>query len=173
MMSHFSIEQIQALQVLLEPKIEDIFEELAVGLRKNSKMFIGACPVHGGNNISAINVYHNLNSDGVFNWRCNTHHCEQHFKKTIVGLIRGILSNQEYGWVAKGDKEVTFAETVEWCEDFLQVKASTLKLEDIDFDKQNFIKSWLNKSQVIKGNNDFLLEGMKSGTDLLSQPITI
>lgn len=153
-------EQLQLMQQMLEEKIDDIFEELEISVRRNYKMYVGICPVHLGNNQAAFNLYHNQSGDGVFNWRCNTKHCESHFKKTILGLIRGMLSQKIHGWKGEGDREVSFPETLKWCEDFLKVNLKNLKIEDVDLDKQQFINRWLNKTKIQTGNNDFLLQGL-------------
>lgn len=133
-------EKVQALQKMLEDKVEEIFEEFSCGLKKNSKMFVGACPVHGGDNPSGINVYHTLSgSNTVFNWRCNTRHCETYFKKTVIGLIRGILSHQEYGWSGSG-QTVNWKDTIKWCEDFLHVKLNNIKIDYTTSEQQKFIR---------------------------------
>lgn len=154
-------EQIQVLQKMLEEKLVEIFAELGISLRRSGRTFTGTCCIHGGNNNAALSISHTLNdSDRTLGWRCYTRHCEQHFRKTIIGLIRGILSHQRYGWSGSG-KEVLFPETLQWCENFLKIKLCDIKTEGLDPEKKAFISQWANKSTIQQGNERFLFQEPK------------
>ena len=56
-----------------------------------------ACPIHQGDNSSALNLY--IEGDSYrANWKCRTHQCEKTFKGSILGFTRGLLSYQKYNW---------------------------------------------------------------------------
>jgi 5S rRNA maturation endonuclease (ribonuclease M5) len=114
-------------------------------------MFVGICPIHHGDNKSAFNLYPN----GDFyrgNWKCRTHNCDKIFKASIIGLIRGILSNKKYNWAKNGDMTVSFKETMDFIEAFLGQNINDIKLSKSDIDKKVFssvIKHITNDSNEI------------------------
>lgn len=75
------------------------------------RMLTTSCPIHGGDNSSALNLYHTGDSYRG-NWKCRTHQCEKIFKASVIGFIRGILSHKKYNWSKDGDKMVSFQETM-------------------------------------------------------------
>jgi len=100
------------LAKLVADNIEELYEYFNVKYYVNEKMIISNCFIHGGDNMTALNFYHN--SEYKFHFACRTHGCENHFKNTAIGFIRGALSNVRHGWEKVGDKEVTFNETIEF-----------------------------------------------------------
>lgn len=47
----------------------------------------GCCPIHGGDNQSALTLYEKF---GV--WKCWTHHCEEEWGKSMFGFIKALIS---------------------------------------------------------------------------------
>lgn len=120
------------LNEIVGQNIELILDYFLVDCKKSGRRYVGACPVHGGDNCSAFNVREN-------DWVCYTHKCQDHFKKTFIGLIRGILSHRD-GWAAKGDNQVGFESTIKWILDFLKVdidKCSRYNIETLKLTQQN------------------------------------
>lgn len=147
---HFraSPEQLQVLQSLLDAKIDEILDSFSISLHKNRKRYWGACCVHNGDNQAAFNIIPNADDDSrSLWWICYTHHCEETFKKTSIGLVRALLSNKEYNWEKPGDKTASFPETLQWCEKFLGISISDLKIDQLNLEKQRFINLWLNKTK--------------------------
>lgn len=95
----------------------------------------GSCPIHGGDNMGAFNLYWN---NDLPIWKCYSHHCHDTFKDTPVGLIRGLLSRQKYGWESKGDNTVTFPETIHWLSDFLGKNLKAIEVSTTDKNKSVF-----------------------------------
>jgi DNA primase len=96
-----------------------------------------SCPIHGGDNIGAINLY--VQGDSYRgNWKCRTHNCEHIFKGSILGFIRGILSNQKYHWSKEGDDTCSFQEAVEFATKFLNKNLSDIKISQESKNKQQF-----------------------------------
>ena len=59
--------------------IELLFDYLKVeDYRLNNRMYMMKCPIHGGDNTSALNIYH-LGDTYRGNWTCRTHGCEKTF----------------------------------------------------------------------------------------------
>lgn len=83
------------------------------------------CCIHCGDNRSALNIYlygHSTN----FYYQCNTHQCHEVFRPTILGFIRGMLSNQ-IGWRKYGDNIVPFRRTLQFVYDIADGKIITSK----------------------------------------------
>lgn len=86
--------QLKELSYLVCDNIEDLFSVLNISSYKISGNMISmSCPIHGGDNDSALNLYHEGDSYRG-NWKCRTHQCEQVFKSSIIGFIRGCLSRE-------------------------------------------------------------------------------
>lgn len=142
--------QLKALCDKLCDNIEDVLSYFDLEYRLSPKMVMMNCPIHGGDNISALNLYHQ-GDQYRGNWVCRTHNCEKVFRNSILGFIRGIMSHQKFDWASKGDKTVSFQEAIELA---IQLVGS----DDIDNLKLNH--SQQNKhifSNIIKNlstNND-------------------
>ena len=135
--SNYDQNKIEIIQRLLCERIEELFEKLDISLKKIGKLYAGTCEIHGGDNVSAINLYPDGYSVPGY-WICQTHHCERFFKKTIIGFVRGILSNKKYGWAKTGDKSFSFNETINWCCDFLGQKIEDIKIDLLEVEKRGF-----------------------------------
>lgn len=132
--------RIQTLQYLLCNRLEEVFDRLGLSFHRTNKLFVGPCPVHGGDNQSAFNLYHGGDLPGK--WRCNTRHCEGYFKKTIIGFIRGSLSHQKYNWCRpESPKSATFKETVDWCCDLIGQSLATIEVNEDEIEKRAFVST--------------------------------
>ena len=120
MKTHSSVKQIETKIVANFTKIMDCF---GLDLEENNRFFVGSCPVHGGDNLTAFNFYHQGESYSG-NWQCHTRQCEETFVSSPIGLIRGLLSRAKLNWDTPGDEIVSFADTLSWCESFFGCKVS-------------------------------------------------
>lgn len=117
--------------------IESLLDGFSIEYRTNSKMISMSCPIHGGDNSSAVNIY----PEGDHyrgNWKCRTHNCEQEFKGSIIGFIRGIISRQKYDWSEPGDEMCSFQEALEYSLSFLDKDLKSIKISRVDRDKTVF-----------------------------------
>ena len=97
--------------------IDKIYEYLDTEIEYKNETFIKSrCFIHGGDNPTALNLYHN--GDIRVHYKCRTHECEEVFGSSLISLVRGGLSRLKYGWKVKGDREATFNETVEFLLEF-------------------------------------------------------
>lgn len=105
--------------------------------RDNEKMVTMPCPIHSGDNESALNLYYEGDTYRG-NWKCRTHQCEKHFKGSIIGFIRGVISSRKYSWCQDGDKMCSFAEAMEFAKGLISDKQSSNVFSKIKQDKNNF-----------------------------------
>jgi 5S rRNA maturation endonuclease (ribonuclease M5) len=121
-------------------RVEDLLDHFNLEYKMNGKFISMSCPVHGGDNNSAINLYHT----GDFyrgNWKCRTHHCEEVFKSSIIGFIRGILSNRNYNWSKDGDDGCSFQEALDYGVNFLNISINDIKVDKTIKDKNIFVSN--------------------------------
>lgn len=117
--------------------IEDLLDHFGIAYRNNSKMISMSCPIHGGDNETALNLYPEGDRYRG-NWKCRTHNCEQEFKASVIGFIRGIISRQKYGWKKPGDKACPFEEALEYALAFIKKDLKEIKVSKSDKDKKSF-----------------------------------
>jgi hypothetical protein len=130
-------EKLKAISDDLCDNIEELLEFLDLEFVNTNKMITMSCPIHNGDNPSAINIY----PEGEYsrgNWVCRTHHCEKHFKSSILGFIRGVLSNRNNNWRQDGDKFCSFLEAVNFALSFLQKDYSHIKVDKLKKNKKTF-----------------------------------
>lgn len=129
--------------------IEGLLDSFDLEYKINQKLINMSCPIHDGDNFSAINIYpEGDNYRG--NWVCRTHNCEKIFKSSIIGFIRGIISNRKYGWNKDGDDTCSFQEALDYATKFLKKDFSKIKISKVDKDKKTFanVINYINKTDT-------------------------
>jgi 5S rRNA maturation endonuclease (ribonuclease M5) len=126
--------------------INDLLDSFDLEYRTNHKFIHMSCPIHNGDNFTALNIY----PEGERyrgNWVCRTHNCESIFKTSIIGFIRGILSSRKYHWSKLGDQTATFQEALDYATKFLKKDLKSIKISKSDKDKKTFtnIVNYINK----------------------------
>jgi 5S rRNA maturation endonuclease (ribonuclease M5) len=117
--------------------IDQLFEYFNLDYKDHGKMISMACPIHEGDNISALNLY--VQGDNYRgNWKCRTHQCEKVFKGSIIGFVRGLLSNRKYRWAKNGDDTCSFKETIEFITSFLKKDLKDIKVSRVARNKNQF-----------------------------------
>jgi len=131
--------RIEVLTDMLCYSYDELFFALEVVLSKSNKMYIGRCPIHDGDNKSAVSLYRDGYTVKGF-WKCRTHQCHQIFKPTLIGFIRGVLSKQ-HGWNVNKPKEKVFdyTKTIDWCCKFLDIKLEDIKVDNEALAKKKFV----------------------------------
>ena len=131
-------------------RIEDLLEHFNLEYKINNKFITMSCPIHGGDNHGALNLYYT----GDYyrgNWKCRTHHCEEVFKSSIIGFIRGVLSNRDHNWSKDGDPGCSFNEALNYGMNFLNLSPKDIKVNNKDKDKNAFVnnvKIFSNKNSI-------------------------
>ena len=149
-----SIDQ-QQLKVICDAacdKITDLFHYFNLEYRENSKFYSMCCPIHKGDNPSALNIYH-IGDSYRGNWKCRTHQCEKIFKGSIIGFIRGIISQQKYDWQEEGDDIASFNEALEFIQKFVNIDAADLSVDPAVKDKNMFVANMSIVSKTSKNTS--------------------
>lgn len=119
--------------------IESLLNYFDIEYKANPRFYSMSCPIHAGDNPSAVNIYH-VGDSYRGNWKCRTHGCEKIFKASILGFIRGVLSRQKLGWQKKGDKIIHFGEVLSFMEKFLHTDLNNIDTQSTEhIDKQKFV----------------------------------
>jgi 5S rRNA maturation endonuclease (ribonuclease M5) len=121
-------------------RIEDLCEHFNLEYKINSKFISMSCPIHGGDNIGAVNLYH-VGDTYRGNWKCRTHNCEKVFMGSIIGFIRGILSHREKQWTKEGDDVCSFKEALTYATTFLNTSLKDIKVSHHSKDKNLFVSN--------------------------------
>ena len=140
---HFDYDLIEELKDMACASIEELLTSLDVDYRQNGKMLCGPCPVHGGDNLSAWNLYPEGDEVRGY-WVCRTHHCEKKknsnskllYGSTIIGFVRGVLSN-------KKGKHTSYKNAIDYIVEFLGYKnLSEIKKPDSEtIERRKYISS--------------------------------
>lgn len=117
--------------------IQSLMENLDLDYDARPKMISMCCPIHEGDNRSALNIYHEGDSYRG-NWKCRTHGCEEIFKGSIIGFVRGVISRRKYNWEKEGDDTCSFNEALDYCLGFLKKDLKHIKVSKADKDKRLF-----------------------------------
>lgn len=132
-------------------RIEDLLDALHIEYRHaNRNMITMSCPIHNGDNKSALNIYHEGDSYRG-NWKCRTHGCEKVFKGSIIGFIRGVISTKKYSWSNNGDKVCSFNEAMEFAKNFLGDISVNITEANKDHEKNTFARIVQNFSNGASG----------------------
>lgn len=133
--------QLKELSDTVCDKIEELFSALDIDdYRMLDKMIITSCPIHGGDNASAFNLYHQGDTYRG-NWKCRTHQCEEVFKGSIIGFIRGCLSRTQKQWSKPGDDMVSFNDAVDFAVKFTNHKLTNKKIPKTEKEKCSFVNT--------------------------------
>lgn len=134
----------QKLKVLSDHlcnNIEKVLDSLNIQEYKIfDKMIAMKCPIHNGDNASACNLYY-VGDHYKGNWKCRTHQCEEIFKGSIIGFIRGCLSSQA-GWSKQGDSTVSFQDAIDYGTKLLKSNNidTIQKINKSESEKLNFVQ---------------------------------
>jgi 5S rRNA maturation endonuclease (ribonuclease M5) len=136
----YNQQQLKVLSDRLCDEIESLLSYFGVEYKVFSKMITMSCPIHGGDNNSALNLYPEGDRYRG-NWKCRTHQCEQLFKSSILGFIRGVISHQEHNWTSDGDPTCSFEEALEFAQKFINQNLDDIKIDKKHQEKNNFINT--------------------------------
>lgn len=129
--------KLKQLSALAAQHIDQIYEYFGIRASyRNDILIKSCCPIHGGDNPTALNMY--PKADYKVHFKCRTHQCEDLFGNSLIHFIRGCLSRFEYNWEKEGDKEANFSEAVEFLLSFLKQDFNSLKSETVNIEKMKF-----------------------------------
>jgi 5S rRNA maturation endonuclease (ribonuclease M5) len=148
----YSQEEIKNICDHLCDNLDNICELFNLDCRYSPKMLTMCCPIHGGDNPSALNLYH-VGEDYKGNWICRTHHCEEIFQPSLIGFLRGILSVTEKNWSKEGDEMYPFNQTLDFALKILKKDIKDLKVKTTDREKRIFTKNIHTIAEVKDNSN--------------------
>lgn len=128
----FSNEEVNTINKEVAEVIRDLLDYFGVDYKEYGGRLTGCCPIHGGDNKHAWNVYPDSDTYPP-NWKCYTNHCQQTYGKSLIGLVRGLLYQKE-------GQKYTFYKTVKFIEKFLGKGLDKLELEYLDKEKEKYIQ---------------------------------
>jgi 5S rRNA maturation endonuclease (ribonuclease M5) len=160
----YNQQHLKAISDAVCDRIEELLDVLHIDYKLYDKMATMSCPIHGGDNTGACNLYH-IGDSYRGNWKCRTHNCQDVFKSSIIGFIRGCLSHRKYNWQNNGDKTCSFNEAIQFIQQFLGNKIDINSLSVIDAkvkDKNDFVNTvrYITESSdkdKLKISKDYLL----------------
>tara|TARA_Y100001937_G_scaffold116181_1_gene167836 strand:- start:5383 stop:6528 length:1146 start_codon:yes stop_codon:yes gene_type:complete len=168
---YFDYDLIEEIKDMACASIDELMTYLGVDYRRNGKMLVGPCPVHGGDNLSAWNLY--PEGDDVRGyWVCRTHHCEKKksendrllYGSTIIGFVRGVLSHR------KGEGEfVTYKEAIDAMLDFLGYESikEVKKPDSASLERRKYVSSMKKLSLAPKqANSGWSREKLRSTLEI-------
>lgn len=111
-------------------RLQDLMDTLGVDLCKYGDSYVGACPVHGGDNQSAFRM-NGPHHEYPLSWVCWSHGCQEHWGRGMVGFVRGVLSHNLHCWNGAGDQEISWKDFFIFAEEFLgeNMPKNTIKKE--------------------------------------------
>lgn len=121
--------------------IENLLTALGIeNYKQMGKLIAMSCPIHGGDNESALNIYHQ-GDNYRGNWKCRTHQCEETFRGSIIGFIRGCLSHSVHGWEKSGDPMCSFQEALDFGLSFIKQDFNSIKISKKNREKNIFVNT--------------------------------
>lgn len=102
---------------------------------RNDKIVLMSCPIHHGDNPTALNLYTHGDSVRGY-WQCNTHQCHQQYPKNLLGFIQGVLSQQH-------KQRATYNQSIQWLLKLFEYK----HLSDVKYIQPNIKK--INRTKLI------------------------
>lgn len=139
MTEFYSISLLNSLSTDVAERIEELFVRLGINFYPSHKMYGGACCVHGGDNLTACNLY--FLTEPIYHWKCRTHRCENVFGKSLICFVRGVMSHQKYGWRREGDRTVSFQDAVKFLLNFTSGNYEDVEINTEEVEKQSFTNS--------------------------------
>jgi 5S rRNA maturation endonuclease (ribonuclease M5) len=133
--------RLNALSKVVLENIDVIYDFFDVRFRRGQTLYSSCCFIHGGDNKTALNFYHDP-YEGICggHYKCRTHGCEQHFGNSLLSMVRGGLSHLKHGWRIPGDKQVTFDQTIGFLLAKLNIDYYALKTETLDTGNHEFCR---------------------------------
>jgi len=151
-----NLSNLTKLSNLIMDKFDVLCEYFNLEVYEVSFSYTGWCPIHRGDNISALTITSQGQYRGM--WNCWTRKCHECFAPNMVGFIQGLLSQQN-NWANPDDDKVSWQNTLEFISTFLKVDMHSL-LEEVDGEHNNNNKNFVN---MISSFNKGQLETLPTG----------
>lgn len=169
----YSQDKIKILSDMVCDNIESLLETLGIDDYKIlDNMIVMSCPIHGGDNASAFNLYYTGDSYRG-NWKCRSHKCEDIFKSSVIGFIRGCLSRSECNWEKNGDLMVSFQDALDFASRFTNQDLKSIKVSTKQKEKHSFVNTVRYINSDNQTNKEQSPEKLGVPRDLVLKNLTI
>ena len=145
--------QLKKLCDIVCDNLETVLSHFDIDYRNAGKMLTMKCPIHGGDNPTAVNIYPN-GDNYRGNWKCRTHGCEKTFQGSILGFFRGVLSKTKLDWSKPGDNIYSFNNTIEYINNLIDLDPKDINESHTNIDKARFASTVRYVSNNIKCSNN-------------------
>ena len=115
--------------------VELVLDNLDISYRNCGNYFTFACPIHEGDNSSALNIYINEEEPKIL-WRCHTQQCHHKFGRDFIGFVRGTLET-------KNNRKYSRGQAIYWLSQTTGINLKSIKSPS---------KKVLNQREFIKNN---------------------
>ena len=118
-MKRLTKNQIYQICERLFDRLPELLRSLGIEYLEYPNRYSFACPVHGGDNPEGCSIF----TDGTSmkgNWQCWTQHCEDDFTNSLLGFVRGVLSE-------KRNRKIPLNETAAYCSNFLDLDIDNIQ----------------------------------------------
>tara|TARA_R100000808_G_scaffold2804_3_gene10543 strand:- start:67434 stop:68510 length:1077 start_codon:yes stop_codon:yes gene_type:complete len=146
----------------LSERVEEILDFFGIEYEQYDNRIAAACPIHDGDKTDALTIF--TSGDNVVgNWYCWTNHCEKEYVNTMLGFIRGVMSQ-------RADREVSFIEAVNFACELVEIDLDNVKVDREHIEKTAFVacaSNLLKKSKPTpKGiSRDVVRQGLQRPVD--------
>lgn len=108
----YNINQLAICSQKAADNIDSILDYFSIEYRRNNNgTILSSCPIHGGDNQSAFNLYPDNEIPCI--WICNTMACHKKYTQNIFGLIHALLQ--------KTNKKTSYEDAIDWLMFFLKL----------------------------------------------------
>lgn len=118
-------------------RVEELLESLDIEYKKVNNLFYCSCPIHDGDNETAVNLYVNDTVTGkAIYWKCNTHGCHLSTpqKPSIFTFVQLTLQS-------KHNEKVSFLEAKNYIISTLKIDPDNISKYAVDTEKSNFVST--------------------------------
>lgn len=129
---------------MTEENTISILDYFSFKFKKTRKFFYFSCPIHHGDNSTALNI----KKDGSY-WVCRTHGCQNGRSKGIIGFVQEYIKINE-------DNNITYQQAKKICEDIIGDKIEFKKKDSGEINSAYLNRREKEFSEVDKNIIDYL-----------------
>lgn len=166
MQEKYPTDKLMILSNIVCNRLDSLLKVLDVSLSHNNHRYFGSCPIHDGDNFSAFSLYPQGYSLPGY-WVCRSRQCQKLFKPTILGFVRGVLSNKKCNW-NNSKQMIGFDETIKFiCDKVVGKSLNEIKVDPEFLSKHKFISDANLFNKIIQDSHKIV---RKTALDSLQIP---
>ena len=99
-----------------------------------------SCPVHNSSKRQSLSIYFNDYGQTRGRWKCHTRSCQKVFRNSVIGFVRGILSNRHCNWAKPGDKVYGWKATLDYLKGLYGIDGASI-IDPGEVERKKFIRN--------------------------------